>query len=207
MQRLNATSVSRWLRLGALVVLASLVVPAAAQAQATEADLRARIARQPNDPALYIELAKIYNEQQRYADAIRMLQTAITTIQQVSVLPRLQPPAAIAGRPPATVVRPLTAHPDAVRVGGDIKEPKKIKHVAPAYPEVASAAKVQGVVILEVVVDHFGNVADAQVLRSIALLDQAALDAVMQWKFTPTLLNGHPVSVVMTVTVNFTLSS
>ncbi|HYN07115.1 MAG TPA: energy transducer TonB [Vicinamibacterales bacterium] len=207
MQRFNATSGSRWLRVGALVVLACLVVPtaASAQAQATEADLRSRIARQPNDPGPYIELAKIYTDQQRYADAIRMLQTAIATIQQVSVLPRLQPPAAVAGAPPATL-RPLAMQPDTVRVGGDIKEPKKIKHVAPIYPDIAQASKVQGVVILELVVDQTGAVADARVLRSVALLDQAALDAVMQWQFTPTLLNGNPVSVLMTVTVNFSLS-
>jgi TonB family protein len=205
MQRFNATSVSRWLRVGALVMLACLVLPAVAQAQATEADLRMRIARQPNDPGPYIELAKIYSDQQRYADAVRMLQAAITTIQQVSVLPRLQPPAAVAGAPPATL-QPLNTPPDTVRVGGDIKEPKKIKHVAPVYPDLAQASKVQGVVILEVLVDQNGAVADARVLRSVALLDQAAVDAVMQWRFTPTLLNGNPVSVVMTVTVNFTLS-
>jgi periplasmic protein TonB len=93
-----------------------------------------------------------------------------------------------------------------VRVGGDIKEPKKIKHVAPVYPDIAQASRVQGVVILEAIIDPNGNVSDARVLRSIALLDQAALDAVMQWQFTPTLLNGNPVSVIMTVTVNFSLN-
>jgi TonB family protein len=205
MQRFNATSVSRWLRVGALVALASLVIPAVAQAQATEADLRLRIARQPNDPGPYIELAKIYSDQQRYADAIRMLQTAITTIQQASVLPRLQPPAAVSGAPPATI-RSLNTLSAPVRVGGDIKEPKKIKHVAPVYPDIAQASRVQGVVILELIIDPNGDVSDARVLRSIALLDQAALDAVMQWRFTPTLLNGNPVSVIMTVTVNFSLN-
>jgi protein TonB len=207
MRRFIATSVSAWLGVGAVVVLASLAVPsvASAQAQASEADLRSRIARQPNDPGPYIELARIYNDQQRYADAIRMLQTAITAIQQASVLPRLQPPAAVAG-PPPTAIRSMDLLPDTVRVGGDIKEPKKIRHVAPVYPDIAQSAKVQGVVILEVLVDHSGGVADARVIRSVPLLDQAALDAVMQWKFTPTLLNGNPVSVLMTVTVNFTLN-
>lgn len=205
MQRFNATSVSRWLRVGALAALACLVIPAAAQAQATEADLRLRIARQPNDPGPYIELAKIYSDQQRYADAVRMLQTAITTIQQMSVLPRIQPPAAVAGAPPATI-RQLNTMSAPVRVGGDVKEPKKIKHVAPVYPDAALSARVQGVVILEAIIDPNGNVSDARVLRSIPILDQAALDAVMQWQFTPTLLNGNPVSVIMTVTVNFSLN-
>ena len=63
-----------------------------------------------------------------------------------------------------------------------------------------------GVVILEAVIGVDGRVADAKVLRSIPLLDQAAVDAVRQWVYTPTLLNGVPVPVIMTVTVNFTLA-
>jgi TonB family protein len=92
-----------------------------------------------------------------------------------------------------------------VRVGGDIKEPRKTNDVRPMYPQIARAAAVQGVVILEIVIDPRGDVSDARIIRSIPLLDQAALDAVKQWKFTPTLLNGAPVSVLMTVTVNFSL--
>jgi protein TonB len=95
---------------------------------------------------------------------------------------------------------------DFVRVGGDIKEPKKIRHVAPVYPELAQQARVQGVVIIEALIDGAGNVMDANILRSIPLLDQAAVDAVRQWQFTPTLLNGAPVNLIMTVTVNFTLN-
>ena len=73
------------------------------------------------------------------------------------------------------------------------------------YPDVAEKARVQGVVICEVLIRPDGTVADARVLRSIPLLDQAAVDAVRQWVFTPTLLNGNAVPVIMTVTVNFTL--
>jgi TonB family protein len=93
----------------------------------------------------------------------------------------------------------------AVRVGGNIMPPKKVADVPPKYPEEARSAKVQGVVILEVLVDESGNVGDTRVLRSIPLVDQAAIDAVKQWKYTPTLLNGVAVPVIMTVTVNFTL--
>ena len=60
--------------------------------------------------------------------------------------------------------------------------------------------------IIEATIDEQGNVTDTQLLRSIPLLDEAALVAVRQWKFSPTLLNGAPVSIVMTVTVNFTLT-
>jgi protein TonB len=61
------------------------------------------------------------------------------------------------------------------------------------------------VVILEATIDTAGNVSRARVLRGVPMLDQAALDAVHQWMFQPTLLNGAPVPVIMTVTVNFTL--
>jgi len=92
-----------------------------------------------------------------------------------------------------------------VRVGGNIRPPTKIKDVKPIYPSIAQSARVQGVVIIEATIGLDGKVNDARVLRSIPLLDQAALDAVRQWQFTPTLLNGVPVPVIMTVTVNFTL--
>jgi len=94
----------------------------------------------------------------------------------------------------------------AVRVGGQIKEPKKLKNVTPVYPDIAKQARVQGVVILECTISPQGKVTDVKVLRGIPLLDQAAVDAVKQWVYTPTLLNGVPVPVIMTVTVNFKLS-
>lgn len=91
-----------------------------------------------------------------------------------------------------------------LRVGGNVKPPERVKYVAPMYPAAAAAARVSGVVIIEAVIGTDGSVTEATVVRSIALLDQAALAAVKQWKYTPTTLNGKPVPVVMTVTVNFT---
>jgi len=96
--------------------------------------------------------------------------------------------------------------PQAVRVGGQIKEPKKLKNVNPAYPDIAKQARVQGVVILECTISPQGRVTDVKVLRGIPLLDSAAIEAVKQWVYSPTLLNGVPVPVIMTVTVNFRLS-
>ena len=92
-----------------------------------------------------------------------------------------------------------------MRVGGNIKPPQKVKHVNPVYPPIAQSARVQGIVIIEATIGPSGSVQDARVLRSIPLLDAAALEAVKQWTFTPTLLNGVPVPVIMTVTVQFTL--
>ena len=92
-----------------------------------------------------------------------------------------------------------------VRVGAGVLAPTRVKNVNPFYPPMAVSARVQGVVILEVRIEPDGRVCDARLLRSIPLLDQAALDAVLQWEFTPTLLNGAPVPVLVTTTVNFTL--
>ncbi|HEY7185900.1 MAG TPA: TonB family protein [Vicinamibacterales bacterium] len=92
-----------------------------------------------------------------------------------------------------------------VRVGRDIKAPTKTKHVNPVYPPIAQSSRVQGLVIIEAVIGPDGKVRDAKVLRSIPLLDQAALDAVKQWEFTATYLKGVAVPVIMTVTVSFTL--
>ena len=90
-------------------------------------------------------------------------------------------------------------------MGGNIRPPEKTRDVAPLYPAIAQSARVQGIVIIEATIGADGRVTDVTVLRSIPLLDAAALTAVRQWEFSPTLLNGIPVPVIMTVTVNFTL--
>jgi len=109
----------------------------------------------------------------------------------------------VGGIPAPPPPPPPPAQP--VRVGGQIKEPKKIKDVRPIYPPIAQSARVQGIVIIEATIGVDGSVTDARVIRPVALLDQAALEAVRQWRFTPTELNGQKVPVIMTVTVNFTL--
>ena len=108
----------------------------------------------------------------------------------VGGLPEAAPP------PP---VRPL-------RVGLDVREPRKVKDVAPVYPPLAVMTRVQGVVILECQIDPRGRVAEVKVLRGIVMLNEAAVEAVRQWVYTPTLVNGVPVPVVMTVTVTFQLT-
>jgi protein TonB len=77
--------------------------------------------------------------------------------------------------------------------------------VQPVYPELAQRAGVGGVVVLEAVIAEDGSVRDVRVLTPKPLLEGAAIDAVRQWRFTPPLLNGVPVAVVMTVTVMFEL--
>jgi protein TonB len=94
-----------------------------------------------------------------------------------------------------------------VRIGGQIKAPKKTRNVDPTYPSLALEAHVQGVVILEATISASGEVTDVKVLRGHPLLEKAAVAAVQQWAYSPTMLNGTPVPVVMTVTVNFKLPS
>lgn len=106
------------------------------------------------------------------------------------------PPLVMPSPPPATAVRP----------GGQVRPPERIFYVPPSYPPLALNARVQGLVIIEATIDPKGRVHAARVLRSDSpLLNQEALIAVQQWTYTPTLLNGVPVSVIMTVTVHFRL--
>jgi TonB family protein len=112
---------------------------------------------------------------------------------------------AIAAKAQAAAAAKAKAVKTAVRVGGKIKAPTKIKDVAPVYPAMAQSAHVAGAVIIEATIGADGKVIDAKVLRSVPMLDQAALDAVRQWEYTPPLLNGVPVPVIMTVTVTFKL--
>jgi periplasmic protein TonB len=93
-----------------------------------------------------------------------------------------------------------------VRVGGEIKEPAKLRHVPPVYPDIAMRANVQGAVVLECTVSPQGRVAAVTVLRGIPLLNDAAVAAVKQWVYTPTLRDGVPVPLIMTVTVRFGIS-
>jgi len=82
-----------------------------------------------------------------------------------------------------------------------------INQVQPTYPPLARAARVQGTVILQVVVDESGRVRETKVISGHPLLTQAAVDAVTQWVYSPTLLNGEPIPVIGTVTVRFTLGA
>jgi TonB family protein len=101
--------------------------------------------------------------------------------------------------PPPT--RPATPVP----VSQLLKPPVKIRDVSPVYPELAIRGRVEGQVVIEAVIGLTGDVQETRILKGKLLLTEAALAAVRQWKYTPTLLNGRPVPVVMTVTVTFTL--
>ena len=98
---------------------------------------------------------------------------------------------------------PPAADSAPVRVGGNVPQPTKVFDAPPVVPDAAVRDGVRGIVILEITIGPDGKVSAAKVLRSIPLLDQAAVDAVRQWRYTPTELNGVAVPVIMTVPVRF----
>lgn len=110
----------------------------------------------------------------------------------------------VTGAPPA-VPPPPPVQRRPLPVGGEISVPRKIVHVAPVYPRLALYAGVEGTVMLEAVINEQGKIERLKVLRSVALLDAAAIDAVTRWRYTPTTLNNVPVPVLMTITVTFSL--
>jgi protein TonB len=92
-----------------------------------------------------------------------------------------------------------------VRIGGSIKAPKLMYKPGPVYPQLAVLARVSGLVIVEAHVDTRGRVREVRVLRGHPLLDEAALQAVREWRYQPLLLNGVPSEFLLTVTVQFNL--
>lgn len=100
---------------------------------------------------------------------------------------------------------PDPPRPGPVRVAQLPIAPRKIAHAAPLYPEIALRARVEGTVVIEAVLDPTGRVTQLRVIKSVPTLDQAALDAVRQWRYTPSVYGGQPVSVLMTITIRFTL--
>lgn len=155
--------------------------------------LRSALTTRPNDAALKAELVAVLGLKEavlrRQLDALSREIAALRGVVSPSV---------------ATVAAGCQgAQP--VRVGGNIAVPMKLRDVKPAYPDVAMAQKIEGVVIVQALIGCDGKVADATILRGVPELTDAALGAVRQWEYRPTLLNGAPVPVLMTVTVTFAL--
>ncbi|HVN04655.1 MAG TPA: energy transducer TonB [Bryobacteraceae bacterium] len=106
--------------------------------------------------------------------------------------------------PPVKVEKPVT--PQRIRVGGNVQQAKLIRQPKPVYPPLAKQARIQGVVRLNAIIGKDGTIQNLTVASGHPLLIPAALEAVKQWVYQPTLLNGEPVEVVTQIDVNFTLS-
>jgi protein TonB len=103
------------------------------------------------------------------------------------------------GPPPSEPTGPL-------QVGGDVQAPVKLDAPPPQYTEIARKARIQGVVIVQAIINKEGSVENVKVLKGLPMgLDQAAIDAIKRWRFKPATLNGKPVTVYYNLTVNFTL--
>lgn len=112
----------------------------------------------------------------------------------------------IAAETPAPVRPPEPPRPSGpVRIADLPRPPMKVLDVRPAYPEVARSARLEGTVVIEAVIDTLGRVTNCRVVKSAPLFDQSALDAVSQWRYTPSTYNGRTVAVLMTITVHFAL--
>jgi protein TonB len=114
-------------------------------------------------------------------------------------------PGGVSSIPITSLASPPPTTKEIPRVGGDIRAPARLAYVPPSYPAIALSARVEGEVVLEAVIDETGVVRNAKVMKSIPLLDRAAIEAVTRWRYSPTLLNGVAVPVMMTIRVRFAL--
>jgi TonB family protein len=189
---------------GAVVPEVRLVLDGGGQKAQATTDAEGRFVFPGVDPGKYVLEATQRGfgavrqelELRQPADWTRLITLQLGTVQEtISVKGRRGSGAVAAGGP----VR--------VRVGGNIRPPRKLKDVKPIYPESMQEAGVEGKVSLEAVIGRDGGVTAARVTSGDVHpeLAAAALEAVRQWKFEPTLLNGGPVEVVMAVSVSFTL--
>ena len=111
-----------------------------------------------------------------------------------------------AAPPPPPVKEEKKAAPSRIRVGGNVQQANLIRKVTPLYPPLAKQARIQGVVRFTAIIGKDGTIQNLQLVSGHPLLVEAAKQAVSQWQYKPTLLNGDPVEVVTTIEVNFTLS-
>ena len=152
--------------------------------------------RNEASPPDELDLARFYVERASYASAEAALSRALETIGREADCVAAIVNAAAAQRA-AGAQRKAGA--------GPIEPPRKTRDVRPVYPALAQKARVTGVVVVEGVIGEDGRIQCARVVKSIPLLDQAALDAVSQWEFTPFSPNGTPIPLRLTMSVNFAL--
>jgi protein TonB len=112
----------------------------------------------------------------------------------------------VPGAPPPPPPPPAAKPTGPVRVGGQVAEANLIRKVQPVYPPLAKSARVSGTVEFTATISKEGNIENLQLVRGHPLLVNAAKEAVLQWKYKPTMLNGQAVEVITSIIVNFTLS-
>jgi protein TonB len=111
-----------------------------------------------------------------------------------------------AAPPPPKVEAPKAVAPKRITVGGNVQQAKLLAQPRPAYPPLAKQARISGTVRFTAIIGRDGTIQNLTLLGGHPLLVQSATEAVKQWRYQPTLLNGEPVEVVTQIDVNFTLS-
>jgi len=112
----------------------------------------------------------------------------------------------VAAPPPPKVEAPKAVAPKRITVGGNVQQAMLISQPRPIYPPLAKQARISGTVRFTAIIGKDGSIQNLQLISGHPLLVQAATDAVRQWRYKPTLLNGEPVEVVTQIDVNFTLN-
>ncbi|HEY6344708.1 MAG TPA: TonB family protein [Bryobacteraceae bacterium] len=191
-----------------------------------EQDLRTRLQIHEGDTVTPADMQRInqtvreYDSHLRASFTMRATDTNPETALRIAVLPQANGsgplPVAPGGRSGGPVTLPngqtvpqaqaASIAPGTIRVGGEVQNAKLVNKTTPAYPPLAKAARIQGTVQLTVTIAPDGTVQNIELISGDPLLVQAATDAVKQWVYQPTLLNGNPVAVITQVNVNFTLS-
>jgi len=121
----------------------------------------------------------------------------------IGAVPQAAPPPP----PPPVKKEEKPATPQRIRVGGNVQSAKLVRQPKPVYPPLAKQARIQGTVRFQAIIGKDGSIQNLQLISGHPLLVPSATDAVKQWVYQPTLLNGEPVEVVTQIDVNFTLSS
>ncbi|HTV57713.1 MAG TPA: TonB family protein [Candidatus Baltobacteraceae bacterium] len=111
----------------------------------------------------------------------------------------------IGGAPGSNLPPPPKVTPSRIKVGGNVQSASLIRQVMPVYPPIARTAHISGTVVLHAIIAKDGSIEELQYVSGPPLLMRAAMDAVREWRYRPTLLNGEPVEVDTTISVVFTL--
>ena len=176
-----------------LSVMALLIIPSRSitAQRGGESDLLRQLSQRGTAFTASLQLATLYRTEGRTSEAVHMLERATSILweeQRVPVdgIPMPSPPPGV----------PL-------RIGGSVAEPRRTQHVPAVYPQAARSTRQSGAVYVEFVVDQAGRVNSEKVLKSWPPFDAAALAAVRQWRYEPTILGGVTVPVIMTAVIGF----
>jgi len=176
--------------------------------EALQKDLREKLSKHEGSPLtseVMQQIARTIDDADKHLH-LSVIRTAEGTATLKLSLDTPAPPASIYSREAPAVSAAATSSPQRIRVGGNVQQSMLIEQFRPVYPPMAKQARIQGVVRFNAIIARDGTVANLEVLTGHPLLVPAALEAVRQWVYKPTLLNGEPVEVITQIDVNFTLA-